>query len=139
MTQATMTSAGHVACRRENKHCIQHEGKRPRATPWLRWENNNMWTLICSVFHALFSSNQYTTPTTTHSLNSGLERAILLSYSPTHKHQTILTLPICNNYPFLAYISYYLNNLTKIIQFQLLSSDDGTVNHNCIFVIRTSP
>lgn len=53
MTQETMTWAGHVACTRENKHCIQTEGKRPRGTPWLRGEDNiktdfNMLHLPCT-------------------------------------------------------------------------------------------
>jgi len=53
MKEETMTWAGHVVCTRENKHRIQPEGKTPRVTPWLRWENNiktdfSMFNLPCT-------------------------------------------------------------------------------------------
>jgi len=46
-----------------------------------------------------------------------LELTIFLLYSSLLQHQTILTHTIFNNYQLLAYILYYLNNFTKIIQF----------------------
>ena len=53
--------------------------------------------------------------TNTHHLHAGLERTILLPQSSIRKPQTILTHTIFNNYPFLAYILYFLNNLKQNI------------------------
>ena len=51
--------------------------------------------------------------TNTHHLHAVLELTILLPQSSILKPQTILTHTIFNNYPFLAYILYCLNNLKQ--------------------------